>query len=165
MSMLRCLWAHRQAVMAHRWTRFCLVGGAASLSYALLGLLFVRILQLPLIVGNGLAYALSFAISYLGQSRWTFGMPRHRRGQGVRFMGFALAQLFGLGLNSLIIYGLVSLQLPYWLAMSMAIVPVAVVVYALCRYAIFYKGVAADNAGRGLRDMPGHPLEERNDGD
>ena len=59
-------------LLARRWIRFGLVGGAATLCYALLGLLFVNAWAMPLLAGNALAYLISFAVSYLGQSLWTF---------------------------------------------------------------------------------------------
>ena len=71
---IQCPWltARVRAVLAVRWGRFGIVGGAASVSYALLGLLFVNGLRLPALWGNALAYVLSFIVSYLGQSLWTF---------------------------------------------------------------------------------------------
>ena len=61
-----------RGLLARRWVRFGMVGGAASLSYILLGLLFVNLWGMPVLAGNALAYALSFIVSYLGQSLWTF---------------------------------------------------------------------------------------------
>ena len=47
-----------RSLLARRWVRFGMVGGTAALCYALLGLLFVNVLGLPALVGNGLAYVL-----------------------------------------------------------------------------------------------------------
>lgn len=57
-----------RGLLARRWVRFGIVGGAASVSYFLLGLLFVNVAGLPTLAGNALAYALSFIVSYLGHA-------------------------------------------------------------------------------------------------
>ena len=41
-----------RGILAKRWVRFGIVGGAASVSYFLLGLLFVSVLGLPTLAGN-----------------------------------------------------------------------------------------------------------------
>ena len=129
--------------MACRWLRFCVVGGAATLCYFLLGLLLVNVLGLPVLVGNGLAYVLSFFVSYLGQSRWTFGDVSQRKdGSRGRLPAFALVQLLGLALNSVLISLVMGLGLPYAAAMPIVAVPVAVVVYLLCRFGVFRPGRA-----------------------
>ena len=46
-----------RGLLARRWVRFGIVGGAASVSYFLLGLLFVNVAGLPTLAGNALAYA------------------------------------------------------------------------------------------------------------
>lgn len=136
MSLVRSLLACGRKMTALRWVRFCVVGGAATLCYALLGLLFVSLLRWPVLVGNGLAYVLSFVVSYLGQSRWTFAAST-QAGRRTRLPAFALTQLFGLALNSLLIGAFTGLGLAYELAMPVTAVLVALVVYALCRFGVF----------------------------
>lgn len=121
-------------LLGRRWIRFGLVGGAATLSYALLGLLFVNGCGLPVLAGNALAYLISFFVSYWGQSAWTF-----RAGSGHKSMlpRFAATQALGLGLNSAIIWLLTGLGLSYELAMPAAVVLVPVIVYLLCKYWVF----------------------------
>lgn len=97
-----------QSLLARRWVRFGLMGGLATLCYALLGLLFVNVWALPLLVGNGLAYLISFFVSYLGQSLWTF---QARGGHRAMLPRFAATQAVGLGLNSCIVWLLVRLGL------------------------------------------------------
>ncbi|HJA79813.1 GtrA family protein [uncultured Desulfovibrio sp.] len=132
-----CLLACARRLLTCRWIRFCVVGGAATLSYALLGLLFVKALRLPVLAGNGLAYVLSFFVSYLGQSRWTFEDSRQTGSPRRRLPAFALVQLFGLGLNSVLLTLVMGLGLPYEAAMPLVAVAVAVVVYLLCRFGVF----------------------------
>lgn len=131
-----------QNLLDRRWIRFGLVGGAATLSYALLGLLFVNVCGLPVLAGNALAYLLSFFVSYLGQSLWTFragGRAGKEAGASHKNMlpRFAAAQALGLGLNSVIIWLLTALGLSYELSMPAAVVVVPVMVYLLCKYWVF----------------------------
>lgn len=137
MSPLRRLLACGRKLTALRWVRFCVVGGAATLCYALLGLLFVSVLRWPVLAGNGLAYILSFVVSYLGQSRWTFACTAQAGSRRTRLPAFALTQLFGLALNSALIGAFTGLGLAYELAMTVTAVLVAAVVYALCRFGVF----------------------------
>lgn len=145
MSPLRRLLACGRKLTALRWVRFCVVGGAATLCYALLGLLFVSILRWPVLVGNGLAYILSFVVSYLGQSRWTFACTGQAGPRRTRLPAFALTQLFGLALNSALIGAFTGLGLAYELAMPVTAVLVSAVVYALCRFGVFRQ-----RGGRGV---------------
>lgn len=121
-------------LFAQRWVRFGAVGVAATLSYFLLGLFFVNLLRLPLLIGNGLAYIISFAVSYAGQSRWTFQTTNRDRAALPRF---ALTQAFGLCLNSCIIWIGNRIGLIYEISMAVAIFLVPVFVYLLCKYWVF----------------------------
>lgn len=122
------------ALLGLRWVRFGLVGACATASYAGLGLLFVDVIGLPVLAGNGLAYALSFIVSYLGQSVWTFGATG---GHARVLPRFALAQGIGLVLNSAIVWLCMALGLSYPLSMFLAIFMVPVFVYLLCKYWVF----------------------------
>lgn len=139
-----------QNLLARRWVRFGLVGGAATLSYALLGLLFVNAWGLPVLAGNALAYLISFFVSYWGQSAWTFGAKSGHKSMLPRF---AATQALGLGLNSAIIWLLTGLGLSYELAMPAAVVLVPVIVYLLCKYWVFrhvrVSGKKDERAGSG----------------
>ncbi len=139
-----------RSLLARRWIRFGLVGGAATLCYALLGLLFVNAWAMPLLAGNGLAYLISFAVSYLGQSFWTF-----QAGGGHRAMlpRFAATQAVGLGLNSCIVWLLVRFGLGYELAMPVAVALVPVFVYLLCKYWVFRRTRGLNASGNASEDV------------
>ena len=139
-----------QSLLARRWIRFGLMGGLATLCYALLGLLFVNVWALPLLAGNGLAYLISFFVSYLGQSLWTF---QARGGHRAMLPRFAATQAVGLGLNSCIVWLLVHLGLAYEFAMPVAVVLVPVFVYLLCKYWV--------SAGRGSWPDPPQQLRRQ----
>lgn len=131
-----------RGILAKRWVRFGIVGGAASVSYFLLGLLFVSVLGLPTLVGNALAYALSFIVSYLGQCLWTFraadagaGIATHR----TMLPRFAATQAVGLCCNSAIVWLLMQVGVPYAWAMPVAVLLVPIMVYVLCKVWVFNK--------------------------
>lgn len=121
-------------VLSARWIRFGLVGGAATLTYYLLGLLFVNLMAMPLLAGNGAAYILSFFVSYAGQSRWTFQAKGPESSMLARF---AAAQAAGLAINSAIIAICSRIGMIYELSMLVAIVIVPVFVYLICKYWVF----------------------------
>lgn len=128
--------AKRLAILAisQRWVRFGIVGGAATLSYYLLGLLFVNIMAMPLLFGNACAYILSFFVSYAGQSRWTF---QAKGKESPMLLRFAIAQAIGLAINSAIIGICNRIGLIYEISMAIAIVIVPLIVYLICKYWVF----------------------------
>lgn len=138
-----------RGLLARRWVRFGIVGGAASVSYFLLGLLFVNVAGLPTLAGNALAYALSFIVSYLGQCLWTFRAADSAAGGGHRTMlpRFAATQAVGLCCNSAIVWLLVRLGVPYAWAMPVAVLTVPVMVYALCKVWVFRTQASFVSAG------------------
>lgn len=124
-----------QYALGHRLFRFGVVGGAATASYFLLGLLFVNLLSFPPLLGNALAYALSFIVSYLGQCLWTF---EAKNGSHLKMLPrFAIAQGIGLVINSCIIVICMRLGLGYELSMLVAIFLVPVFVYLVCKFWVF----------------------------
>lgn len=123
-------------LFAQRLIRFGVVGVAATLSYFLLGLLFVNLLGLPALAGNALAYVLAFVVSYLGQALWTF---EAKEGHRTMLPRFALTQLVGLGINSCIVWICLRMGMPYEYAMIAAAALVPVFVYIICKYWVFNK--------------------------
>lgn len=156
-----------RGILAKRWVRFGIVGGAASVSYFLLGLLFVSVLGLPTLAGNALAYALSFIVSYLGQCLWTFraadagaGIATHR----TMLPRFAATQAVGLCCNSAIVWLLMQVGVPYAWAMPVAVLLVPVMVYILCKVWVFKKQASFVQPGPtqpGAGQTPVQPSAER----
>ena len=156
-----------RGMLAKRWVRFGIVGGAASVSYFLLGLLFVSVLALPTLAGNALAYALSFIVSYLGQCLWTFraadaslGGASHR----TMLPRFAATQAVGLCCNSAIVWLLMQVGVPYAWAMPVAVLLVPVMVYILCKVWVFKKQASFVQPGPtqpGAGQTPVQPSAER----
>ena len=124
------LWDYARA---NRLFKFGVVGGAATVSYFLLGLLFVNVLCFPPLLGNSLAYALSFVVSYLGQCLWTF---EAKSGSHLKMLPrFAIAQGIGLLINSCIIVA--CMRFGYEPSMIVAIFLVPVFVYLVCKFWVF----------------------------
>ena len=121
-------------LLARRWMRFCIVGGAASLVYYFCGLFFVSLLGLPVLAGNALAFLAGFVVSYLGQALWTFQAAASHRAMLPRF---AATQAVGLGLNSVLIWLLMAAGMSYAVAMWVAIAAVPVAVYFICKLWVF----------------------------
>ena len=121
-------------LLGRRWVRFCMVGGAASLTYYVFGLFFVSLLGLPVLAGNALAFLAGFVVSYLGQALWTFRAQASHRTMLPRF---AATQALGLGLNSLLIWLLMRAGLSYPVAMWAAIAAVPVALYFICKLWVF----------------------------
>lgn len=124
----------RDAIFSQRWIRFGVIGTAATVSYFALGILFVDLLHMPVLIGNGLAYIISFAVSYAGQSRWTF---RARDSDTRMLPKFAIAQAIGFCLNSFIIGVAVKWGFSYIISMLLAVAIVPVVVYFICKFWVF----------------------------
>ena len=116
-----------------RWVRFGMVGVAATLSYMALALAADHA-GLPVLVGNTLAYVISFGVSYMGHRVFTFHATTSHRSTLPKF---AATQAVGLGLNTLIIVVLMGSGLPYTLAMPVAVVAVPVVVYTISKLWVF----------------------------
>lgn len=116
-----------------RWVRFGIVGAVSTAVYAALGLAFAW-WNWPVLIGNALAYILSFVVSYLGQKNWTFtsSLPHSQL-----LPKFAALQGAGLLLNTAIIALLMHLGVPYMFAMPVAIVLVPVFVYVVSKLWIF----------------------------
>lgn len=123
-----------RGLLARRWMRFCIVGGAATLVYYFSGLFFVSLLGLPVLAGNALAYLAGFVVSYLGQCLWTFQAEGSHRAMLPRF---AATQGVGLALNSGIIWLLMAAGMSYAVAMWVAIAAVPVAVYFICKLWVF----------------------------
>ncbi len=131
---LKCLPVQSGRLFGQMWVRFGIVGVCATASYYLLGILFVYFLRIPILIGNFFAYASSFAVSYLGQSLWTF----HAKGKhGLMLARFAITQGIGLCINTAIIEICARVGIAYELAMLAAIVIVPIFVYFICKIWVF----------------------------
>lgn len=117
-----------------RWVRFGIVGVAATITYFVLAVIFER-MGIPVFVGNTLSYVFGFGVSYTGHRTWTF---QSTASHGSALPKFLATQIFGLGLNTAIIWALMRFAgLAYIFAMPVAIVTVPVAVYLISKFWVF----------------------------
>lgn len=123
-------------LFSQSWFVFAVIGLIATATYFMLGLLFVTLMQLPLLAGNTLSYLLAFIVSYVGQSKFAF----HAKGKhATRLWRFASTQGIGLLLNSAAVDICVRSHIPYPLAMLIATALVPIPVFVLCKFWVFRK--------------------------
>ncbi len=120
-----------------RTFRFGCVGVAATLTYAIIGLAWERYVGTHILVGNTLAYGISFFISYFGHRRFTFSSCMPHREALPRFM---LSTLLGFCVNTSIIFAFSYFALPYKYGMLTAIIVTPVFTYIVLRLWVFNKG-------------------------
>jgi putative flippase GtrA len=120
---------------ARQFLIFAAVGAAATVvQYSVLVLLveFARVQPVPAAV---LAYMCGALVSYLLNSRFTFGETKTAFGKGL--VKFLLVNVIGLGLNTAIFTALVHLHVHYLLAQMVATGLVLVWNYAGARLFVF----------------------------
>lgn len=81
--------------------RFCLVGGASSVTYLILVNLLIIIFPKNEVLSSFLAYSLCIGISYMGQRNITFKSSNNLKPEIVRF---TFVSISGLMLSSLLVY-------------------------------------------------------------
>lgn len=118
-----------------RILRFAAVGLAAAATHyaSVIALVegFFGTAVAPLSANVG-GFAVAFWVSYAGHRFWTFG-DRVVSGGGsfIRFLGTAL---LGFGMNELLFYGLLNYtNMPYFIALAIAVAAVAISTYLLSR--------------------------------
>lgn len=121
------------AFFGQRWVRFGIVGGLSTAIYVALGI-SCEWLHIPVLLGNAIAYVLSFVFSYLAQRSWTF---QSKLPHSQLLPKYAALQAGGLGLNTCIIAVLMHFGLPYVIAMGIAVVLVPFVVYIFNKVWVF----------------------------
>ena len=119
-----------------RLLRFICVGGAAACVHFTVGLILTQYVLLNPMISNIGAFCVAFAVSYFGQSRWTFTSdePKDRR----EIFRFAATSLLGLLINQGILY--IGLYAFYWLypaALFLAIAGAAVSTYLVSSFWVF----------------------------
>jgi putative flippase GtrA len=115
---------------------FLFVGGSAAGVHYLVALLLNGVMAVEPGWANPLAFACAFPVSYVGHRLLSFPDSRAPHGQALpRFAAIALSSFLG---NQALMLGLVNgLGWPFWLALGVALVAVAVSTYLLGRYWAF----------------------------
>jgi putative flippase GtrA len=119
--------------------RFGTVGGLATATHAGVYLYIVTANLLAPILANFAAYALAFAVSFVGHRRWTFGdAPKGGRNNTAVFR-FLSVSLSGLALNSAAVLLLVNyFRLPDWTPLLVIVGVTPVFSFLLNRFWVFY---------------------------
>ena len=141
-----------RSLLARRWLRVGLLTALTALLYILLGLLLVKGLGWPLLVGNAAAYVLSLAVPYLGQCfvalRPVGGTHREMT------LRFLKLQASGLVLNTLLVGMLHLAGLSYGLSLPLVCVLVPVCLAGVCRYWLFRADMGANSGETDPRFLP-----------
>ena len=116
--------------------RFIIAGGFASAVYYVIAVSVDFLHIMPTMAVNTLAYCCGIVASYTSQKYWAF---RDSSSHGKAFPRFLASALSGLGLNSLIVWLLLSATVPYYIASFVATVLVAVFSYFVQRFFVFTK--------------------------
>lgn len=120
-------------VFGQSWARFGIVGVTATLVYYISGLGFERT-GIPVLLGNAGAYVLGFMVSYFGHKLWSFQSASQH---GRTLPRFFVTWCLGLGLNTLIIWLLIHYNVPYAIAMWVAIALVPIFTYFMNKFWVF----------------------------
>lgn len=125
----------RLPAVLHSVMAFGAVGLAATAMHAVIGLTLTGLGWLRPFNANIIAFSLAFLVSYVGHRRFSFrSRVAHRRALP-RFLSVAA---FGLMLNQLIVYGVVTLAgYPYAAALVLLVTVVPAGTYVLSRFWAF----------------------------
>lgn len=115
--------------------QFALVGGAAALTHYATAMLCVYVLAQNEYAANVIGFLVAFSVSYLGQSLWTFADKNTPRQHALP--RYFLTSLTGFGINTVFLYMALYINLPYPLALLLAIAGSACFVYIISSTWVF----------------------------
>ena len=120
--------------------RFGLVGIVATLVHISVFIFCIEILEIEPIWANFPAFGIAFIVGFSGHYHWTFKQNQHN-GEllwWVNMLKFAVVSVFGLGLNSAIVYIIVNrLHLPYGYAVMLMATVVPLTAFVLSKHWAF----------------------------
>lgn len=129
--MLNKLRGHSRSVS---W--FTVIGALAALVHYVVAVSLESMTTLTPAWANLAGFLLAFPVSYVGHTRFSFASHRTRHQQALpRFFAVAMAGFFGNQL--LVLSALHFTPLPFWLALGIVMVIIAVSTYLLSRYWAF----------------------------
>ena len=120
--------------------RFGMVGGLATAVHLLFFVLCIELAGMPPFWANFPAFAVALVVGFFGHLRWTF---RSQEGTATgslapSFMKFLATALFGLALNSLIVFGVVdTFGMAYGYAMALMATVTPGAVFTLSKFWAF----------------------------
>ena len=116
--------------------RFGLIGGIATIVHIGIFTLCIEILGVRPFVANFPAFSIAVLVSFAGHFSWTFKHhDEHDRKEWMpALVKFIVVALLGLGMNSVIVYGVVNVaQLPYWYAIVLMVTVTPLAVFVLSK--------------------------------
>jgi len=117
--------------MLAQFSRFGLVGVAATAVHAAVGLILNGVLGVAPLWANLVAFLCALCVSFLGQTRLTFP---DREADSAAFLRFSVVAVTALGLNQAIVWVVTSLfGGPYWLALTVIVTTVPAFTFALLK--------------------------------
>lgn len=121
--------------LALQYVRFASVGAAATAVHVVLFVALIELLESSAVTANLTAFGAALLLSFIGHCRWTFRQRGQRR---VALGRFTVVAVFGLGLNSMIAYGIADrLGWPYACAIALMVTVTPVVLFLISRFWTF----------------------------
>lgn len=122
-------------VLSSRFIRFALVGTLGAIVHVSTVMLLVSHLQIHPLSANVLGFLLGFHVSYFGHRYWTFSETNvsHQ----VAFPRLLVLQIFNFIANETMFYILLSLHLPYVLALLIVLCILPAMTFTVSRLWIF----------------------------
>jgi putative flippase GtrA len=121
--------------LALQYVRFASVGTAATAVHVILFIALIELLQSSAVMANLAAFGAALLLSFVGHAQWTFCHRGQRRSALRRF---TIVAVFGLGLNSMIAYGIADrLGWPYACAIVLMVTVTPVVLFLISRFWTF----------------------------
>ena len=118
---------------------FTIVGAIAALVHYISALILEGCLMLSPGLANFLAFLLAFPVSYFGHRALSFANSNNTHGYA--FPRFLLVACSGFAGNQIMLLALLRFSaIPFWLALAIVMVIVALATYLLSRYWAFRQG-------------------------
>lgn len=115
--------------------RFVMVGACAAAVHYCTVVILVEWGQWPVLVANVVAFLIAFCVSFSGHAYLTFSQKKHRIAHALP--RFFLVASCAFAINEILLYGLLSLGLPYQLALIMVLLFVAAGTFVVSKYWAF----------------------------
>lgn len=119
--------------------RFGLVGMSATATHVLVFAMLIEVAATAPVPANLIAWVVAFIVSFAGHFLWTFKEAREQTGYSAvtRLPRFLVVSLFGLGLNTTIVYFVERLGLHYMVSIILMVTLVPATVFVFSKFWAF----------------------------
>lgn len=121
--------------LSSKFLRFAIVGTGGAIVHVTTVMLLVNYLQMHPLSANVAGFLLGFQVSYFGHRYWTFSDSNVRH--QTAFPRLLALQIFNFGANETMFYILLSLHLPYLIALLIVLCILPVMTFTVSRLWIF----------------------------